>query len=147
MSQHQLIGLTLPFFDWQLAQEYLKVQTQMAYLSRHKEDLMEKLSEAEGLSQLDQQDTEQQQELLRKLTDEKVLEVVAEFLPALLNFLLLIFISELIKFTTALMFTGKPFAATPKFNASARFDTMQTKQQPRRWLGGGSTSGLRSVAV
>lgn len=55
----------------QLAQEYLKVQTQMAYLSQHKEDLMEKLSEAEGLSQLDQQDTEQQQEELRKLTNEK----------------------------------------------------------------------------
>lgn len=55
----------------QLAQEYLKVQTEMAYLSQTKEDLMEKLSEAEGLSQLDQQDTEQQQEMLRKLTDEK----------------------------------------------------------------------------
>ena len=45
----------------------------MAYLSRTKEVLMEKLSEAEGLSQLDQQDTEQQQELLRKLANEKVL--------------------------------------------------------------------------
>lgn len=44
----------------------------MAYLSRTKEVLMEKLSEAEGLSQLDQQDTEQQQELLRKLANEKV---------------------------------------------------------------------------
>ncbi|KAE8747684.1 mitogen-activated protein kinase kinase kinase 7 [Frankliniella occidentalis] len=55
----------------QLAQEYLTVQTQMAYLSKYKMDLMEKLSEAEGLSQLDQQDTEQQQELLRKLTNEK----------------------------------------------------------------------------
>lgn len=55
----------------QLAQEYLKVQTQMAYLSRNKDYLMEKLSEAEGLSQLDQQDVEEQQEVLRELANEK----------------------------------------------------------------------------
>lgn len=48
------------------------MQTQMAYLSRNKDHLMEKLSEAEGLSQLDQQDMEEQQGVLRELTNEKV---------------------------------------------------------------------------
>ncbi|XP_023703195.1 mitogen-activated protein kinase kinase kinase 7 isoform X2 [Cryptotermes secundus] len=55
----------------QLAQDYLKVQTEIAYLSRHKAQLAERLSEAEGLSQLDQQDSERHQEELRKLENEK----------------------------------------------------------------------------
>lgn len=55
----------------QLAQEYLKVQTEIAYLSRHMTQLAERLSEAEGLSQLDQQDSERHQEKLRKLENEK----------------------------------------------------------------------------
>jgi len=59
-------------YRFQLAREYLKVQTEMAYLSRYKEQLVEKLSEAEGRSQLDQQDSEQQEEQLRNLTNEKV---------------------------------------------------------------------------
>ncbi|XP_046991443.1 mitogen-activated protein kinase kinase kinase 7-like [Schistocerca americana] len=54
-----------------LAQEYLKVQTEIAYLSRHMDQLAERLSEAEGLSQLDQQDSERLQEELRKLENEK----------------------------------------------------------------------------
>ena len=56
----------------QLAQEYLKVQTEIAYLSRHRDQLAERLSEAEGLSQLDQQDSERYQEEVRKLENEKV---------------------------------------------------------------------------
>nr|CAD7454526.1 unnamed protein product [Timema tahoe] len=55
----------------QLAQEYLKVQTEMTYLSRQMDELAERLSEAEGLSQLDQQDSEMHQEELRKLENEK----------------------------------------------------------------------------
>ncbi|XP_068081356.1 mitogen-activated protein kinase kinase kinase 7 [Anabrus simplex] len=55
----------------QLAQEYLKVQTKIAYLSRYRTQLAESLSEAEGLSQLDQQDSERHQEELRKLENEK----------------------------------------------------------------------------
>jgi len=55
----------------QLAQEYLKVQTEIAYLSRYKAQLAERLSEAEGLSQLDQQDSERHQEELRKLENER----------------------------------------------------------------------------
>jgi hypothetical protein len=50
----------------------LKVQTEIAYLSRYKAQLSERLSEAEGLSQLDQQDSERHQEELRKLENEKV---------------------------------------------------------------------------
>lgn len=56
----------------QLAQEYLKVQTEIAYLSRHMDQLAERLSEAEGLSQLDQLDSERLEEELRKLENEKV---------------------------------------------------------------------------
>lgn len=55
----------------QLAQEFLKVQTEIAYLSRYMGQLAESLSEAEGLSQLDQQDSERHQEELRKLEAEK----------------------------------------------------------------------------
>jgi hypothetical protein len=65
--------LKCPFF--QLAQEYLKVQTEIAYLSRYKTQLAERLSEAEGLSQLDQQDSERHQEELRKLENEKVRKI------------------------------------------------------------------------
>jgi hypothetical protein len=65
--------LKCPFF--QLAQEYLKVQTEIAYLSRYKTQLAERLSEAEGLSQLDQQDSERHQEELRKLENERVCKI------------------------------------------------------------------------
>ena len=50
----------------------MKVQTEIAYLSRHRDQLAERLSEAEGLSQLDQQDSERYQEEVRKLENEKV---------------------------------------------------------------------------
>lgn len=60
---------------FQLAQEYLKVQTEIAYLSRYKAQLAERLSEAEGLSQLDQQDSERHQEELRKLENERVRKI------------------------------------------------------------------------
>ncbi|XP_071454325.1 mitogen-activated protein kinase kinase kinase 7-like isoform X2 [Hetaerina americana] len=55
----------------QLAREYLKVGTEMAYLSRCMSQLSEKLSEAEGLHQLDQQDTEHYEGELRTLENEK----------------------------------------------------------------------------
>jgi hypothetical protein len=64
--------------SFQLAQEYLKVQTEIAYLSRHKAQLAERLSEAEGLSQLDQQDSEHHQEELRKLENEKVCKITVK---------------------------------------------------------------------
>jgi hypothetical protein len=54
------------------------VQTEIAYLSRHKAQLAERLSEAEGLSQLDQQDSERHQEELRKLENEKVCEMAVK---------------------------------------------------------------------
>jgi hypothetical protein len=54
------------------------VQTEIAYLSRHKAQLAERLSEAEGLSQLDQQDSERHQEELRKLENEKVCKIIVK---------------------------------------------------------------------
>lgn len=56
----------------------MKVQTEIAYLSRHKAQLAERLSEAEGLSQLDQQDSERHQEELRKLENEKVCKITVK---------------------------------------------------------------------
>ncbi|GLH12411.1 Putative mitogen-activated protein kinase kinase kinase 7-like [Gryllus bimaculatus] len=52
-------------------QEFLKVQTEIAYLSRYMGKLAERLNIEEGLSQLDQQDTERHQEELHKLEAEK----------------------------------------------------------------------------
>lgn len=56
----------------------MKVQTEIAYLSRHKAQLAERLSEAEGLSQLDQQYSECHQEELRKLENEKVCKITVK---------------------------------------------------------------------
>jgi mitogen-activated protein kinase kinase kinase 7 len=57
----------------QLAQEYLKVQTEIAYTSRYMARLAEQLSEAEAvLSQPQDAISEREGEELRKLENEKV---------------------------------------------------------------------------
>jgi chaperonin cofactor prefoldin len=65
----------------------LKVQTEIAYLSRHKAQLAERLSEAEGLSQLDQQDSERHHEELRKLEDEKVCKISVKLVGNIFYFI------------------------------------------------------------
>lgn len=53
----------------QLAQEYLKVQTEIAYLSRHMEQLAERLSQEEIMCD---EGVEEDDEEIRKLESEKV---------------------------------------------------------------------------
>lgn len=58
------------FIYFQIAQEYLKVQTEIAYLSRTMEQLAERLSQEEIMSDEGVEDDDDE---IRKLENEKVL--------------------------------------------------------------------------